>query len=322
MSQPLKRPITGHGEHQYEVIHDWGSLPSKFAYGNTHGVCEDSQDRIYVFHTVGAGSPCADALVVFDSEGRFVKSWGSEFSGGAHGLHLQKEGSEEFLYLCDIKRSLVVKTTLDGEVVLTLGYPGDSPQYPLAAGGEPAKKYIPTNVAVAPNVDISVADGYGSSFINQYNAAGEFIRTFGGTGSAAGQLDCPHGLMVDTRGSTPRLLVADRKNNRLQSFSLEGGHLGFAHGVNLPCHFHEHQGMLVIPDLASRVTLMDRDNQVLVHLGEGDAASFRELRKEPRDKFPAGRFVAPHGACFDNEGNIFVVEWVEIGRVTKLRRLG
>ena len=57
MSQPLlKRPITGQGEHQYEVIHDWGSLPSKIAYGNTHGVCEDSQGRIHVFHTVGAGS--------------------------------------------------------------------------------------------------------------------------------------------------------------------------------------------------------------------------------------------------------------------------
>lgn len=165
-------------------------------------------------------------------------------------------------------------------------------------------------------------NGYGSSFINQYNAAGEFIRTFGGAGSAAGELDCPHGLMVDTRRSTPRLLVADRKNNRLQTFSLEGGHLGFAHGVNLPCHFHERQGTLVVPDLASRVTLMDRDNQVLVHLGEGDASSFRELRKQPREKFTPGTFVAPHGACFDHEGNIFVVEWVEIGRVTKLRRRG
>ena len=59
--------------------------------------------------------------MVFDSDGKFVKSWGSEFACGAHGLHLQKEGSEEFLYLCDIKRSLVVKTTLDGGVVFALG---------------------------------------------------------------------------------------------------------------------------------------------------------------------------------------------------------
>jgi hypothetical protein len=41
-----------------------------------------------------------------------------------------------------------------------------------------------------------------------------------------------------------------------------------------------------------------------------------------RDHFTPGKFVAPHGACFDHNGNIFVVEWVEIGRVTKLRRVG
>ena len=35
----------------------------------------------------------------------------------------------------------------------------------------------------------------------------------------------------------------------------------------------------------------------------------------------AGKFVAPHGACFDHSGNIFVVEWVEVGRVSKLRHV-
>jgi len=34
-----------------------------------------------------------------------------------------------------------------------------------------------------------------------------------------------------------------------------------------------------------------------------------------------GKFVHPHDACFDKDGNIFVAEWVERGRVTKLRRL-
>ena len=39
------------------------------------------------------------------------------------------------------------------------------------------------------------------------------------------------------------------------------------------------------------------------------------------DLFVPGQFVAPHGATFDKDGNIFVAEWVEIGRVTKLRRV-
>src|SRR5205814_10310242 len=41
--------------------------------------------------------------------------------------------------------------------------------------------------------------------------------------------------------------------------------------------------------------------------------------KQTEGTFMPGRFVCPHGACFDHEGTIFVVEWVESGRVTKLQ---
>ena len=315
-------PIVGAGEHQYECIHDWGELPAGLRYGNTHGVCEDSQGRIYVHHTVHAASESHDSMAVFDQDGRFVKSWGRDFQGGAHGLHIRKEGSEEFLYLCDTKRAVVVKATLDGEEVFTIGYPRESDFYRVDRDGTPLVKYSPTNVALSPNGDIYVGDGYGSSYINQYNYKGEFLRTFGGKGKEPGQLDCPHGLWCDTRGAEPVLTVADRSNNRLQNFTLDGKHLGFVDGVNLPCHFSEHQGEFVIPDLGARVTLLDRNNRVIAHLGDDSAAAnWRQVRTLPRDHFQPGKFVCPHGACFDHEGNIFVVEWVEIGRVTKLRKL-
>ena len=42
---------------------------------------------------------------------------------------------------------------------------------------------------------------------------------------------------------------------------------------------------------------------------------------EDRSSFVPGQFVNPHSAIFDHTGNIFVGEWVEIGRVTKLRKL-
>ena len=85
------------------MIHDWGKLPARIKYGNTHGVCEDSQGRIYVHHTVHDTSESADSVVVFDGDGKFVKSWGRDFKGGAHGLHIRKEGPEDFLYLCDTR---------------------------------------------------------------------------------------------------------------------------------------------------------------------------------------------------------------------------
>jgi hypothetical protein len=309
------RPVIGSGAFKYEVIHDWGELPASIKYGNTHGVCEDSQGQIYIHHTVHNTSESYDTMVVFDAKGKFVRSWGKDFRGGAHGLHIRNEGKEEFLYLCDTKRALVVKTTLRGEEVFTLGFPKESEAY------KPGVKYSPTNLAVAPNGDIYVGDGYGSSYINQYNAKGEYIRTFGGKGKEAGKLDCPHGLTVDTRGGDALLLVADRANKRLQYFTLDGKHVRFEQGVNLPCHFHERKGVVVIPDLAARVTLLDGSNKVIEHLGEDPSNTWNKLRTQPRDKFVPGKFICPHGACFDHKGNIFVVEWVEVGRVTKLRHV-
>src|SRR5712692_10552479 len=124
-----KAPILGQGGHQYEAIHDWGELPRTIKYGNTHGVCEDSQGHIYVHHTVNAASESVDTMVVFDEKGKFVRSWGRQFKGGAHGLSIRKEGNEEFLYLCDYQHGIVTKRTLKGEEVFTLGYPVESSAY-------------------------------------------------------------------------------------------------------------------------------------------------------------------------------------------------
>ena len=317
-----KAPILGDGEHRYEAIHDWGELPSAIRYGNTHGVCEDSQGNIYVHHTVHATSESLDTMVVFDDKGKFVRSWGRQFKGGAHGLTLRKEGSDEFLYLCDYQHGIVTKRTLTGEEVFTLGYPAESDAYKPKSGG--AVPYRPTNVAIALNGDIYVGDGYGSSYINQYDHKAQFIRTFGGLGKGADQVDCPHGLWIDTRAETPILVVTDRGNSRLQRFTLDGKHIDSIMGTSkMPCFLHERNGNVVIADLLSKVTILDRTNQVVASLGEGEYSNkdWSTVRNQASGTFVPGRFVCPHGACFDHEGNIFVVEWVEAGRVTKLRKV-
>ena len=85
-----KKPVLGEGEFRYEATHDWGDLPPNIKYGNTHGVVEDSHGRIYVHHTVNGASESHDTMVVFDDKGKFIKSWGKDFKGGAHGLHSRK----------------------------------------------------------------------------------------------------------------------------------------------------------------------------------------------------------------------------------------
>ncbi len=327
-----KRPVLGSGAYRYEAIHDWGTLPASIRWGNTHGVVEDSQHNIYVHHTVHATSESPDSMVVFDSKGRFIRSWGKEFRGVAHGLHIRKEGRDEFLYLTvnaanpkqtpqPDMQAVVIKATPKGEIVWKIQGPPDIEAYRPAADGTP-KRYNPTNVAIAPNGDIYVGDGYGSYYVNHYNARGEYLRTFGGKGADAGQLAEPHGLWVDTRGARPMVVVADRRNNRLQRFTLDGAHIDFIPGFRLPCHFDERKGMVVVPDLHGRVTLMDKENRIVEHLGDSNAPVWNNpLRAQPREAFIPGQFICPHGACFDHDDNIFVVEWVEVGRVTKLRRV-
>lgn len=56
-------------------------------------------------------------------------------------------------------------------------------------------------------------------------------------------------------------------------------------------------------------------------MGDDSASEWRKTRVMAREAFKADKFVAPHGASFDHAGNIFVVEWVEVGRVTKLRKV-
>jgi len=328
------KPVVGQGDHTYEVTHDWGDLPPNIKYGNTHGVVEDSQGHIYIHHTVNKVSESFDTMVVFDSKGKFVRSWGKEFRGVAHGLTIRKEGSTEYLYLTANAagakmqpqpelQAIVVKATLKGEIVWKIAGAPDIDEYKPGADGA-KKPYNPTNLAIAPNGDVYVADGYGSSYVSQYSAKGDYIRTFGGKGSELGKLNQPHGIWMDMRTGKPILMVADRQNNRLQRFTLEGQPIDVIGGVTLPCHFDEHKGDVVIPDLQGKVTLINRNNAVIEHLGDFGAKSMddlRTLRTESRDHFTPGKFVCPHSACFDHTGNIFVVEWVEVGRVSKLRRV-
>jgi hypothetical protein len=131
----------------------------------------------------------------------------------------------------------------------------------------------------------------------------------------------PHGNMVDLRDpANPILLVADRGNARIVRYKLDDTPIDVVAGTKSPCHFHPFKDTIVVPDLQARVTLLDKDNKIILHLGEPTVPN-PPRTTENRGDFINGQFVQPHGAIFDHTGNIFVAEWVEIGRVTKLRKV-
>lgn len=315
-----KNAIVGTGAHQYECVHNWGDLPSTMQWQTTHGVAVDEAGLIYIKQQGHGDKPAQDTIVVFDPKGKFVRSFGKEYHPGGHGIDIRKEGGEEFLYLCDTAHGLVVKANLKGETVWKKGVPKEAGVY-----GE-GKRYSPTNVAFAPDGGFYIGDGYGSSYIHQYDKDAKYVRTFGGPGKDLGKLQTPHGLWLDNRpGREPSLVVADRANARLQYFTLDGKPISLVNEVSFPAHFDIRGEVLLVPDLHARVSLFDKDNKVIAHLGH-DAEWTKQvldgfkMRGQP-DRWQAGRFIHPHDACFDKDGNIYVVEWVQTGRVTLLKKV-
>ncbi len=320
-----RKAIVGSGEFRYEARHGWGELPDHIIWGDTHGVCVDESGLVYIKHRSHAPEPM-DAIAVFDADGKFVRSFGKEYHGGGHGIDVRKEGSEEFLYLSDVKHGVVAKTTLKGEQVWSMGRPAEPEIYK-----DPEARYSPTNFAFAPDGGFYVGDGYGSHIIHQYDKNAKLVRSWGGLGSEPGKMKTPHGLWLDDRpGREPSLVVADRANERLQYFSLDGKHLSFVEGLLFPADIDIQGEVMMVPDLHARITLFDKNNKVITHLGYDpqwtQRAKQREegkgflLRRQP-ENWQEGRFIHPHDACFDRAGNIFVTEWVPTGRVSFLRRL-
>jgi hypothetical protein len=314
-------PVVGSGDHRYECVHDWLVPPDGLVWGDTHAVCQDEQGFIYVGHTVHRSSMRGEAVVVYDAQGRFVRAFGEEFRGGAHGLDLRRENGQEFLYHCDINRCKIVKTTLTGEAVWTHGYPREDPAYAVRP-----IDFVPTNVAFAPDGGFYVGDGYGSNHMLRFSASGKFLGEIGSPGHGDGELDNPHGQWVDMRGPAAVLVIADRGNRRIQTFTLDGRHLQTIKDdtlLRMPCHFHTLGEWMVCPDLDSQVCILDRNYKVVVQLGDGQAANGQvgSRRSQSRSQFTPGQFITPHDAIFLKNGDILVAEWLPIGRITLLRRV-
>ncbi|MPY90627.1 MAG: hypothetical protein GEU99_22240 [Luteitalea sp.] len=325
--------ILGSGEHRYEVLHNWPELPDSFTWQTTHNVAIDRAGNVYVIHEGDPKKKGHPAIFVFDSAGKYIRSFGEQFQGGGHGLEVHEEGGQEFLYVTAYKHlKKFAKLTLTGEQVWERRAPMDSRLYVAGEDTRPddtwgRDRFMPTNIAFHPDgSEFYVADGYGAYVIHRYDKDANYKSTFGRAGTAQGEFDLPHGVWVDRRpGREPSLVVADRVNARLQWFTFDGKHLETLDGFVLPANIDTSGAMMVVPDLQARVTLLDGQNNIVAQLGDDDADwrdhVFERKIREDHKKWPGGKFIHPHDACFDADGNIFVAEWVETGRITKLRRL-
>jgi hypothetical protein len=304
--RPLEKTIIGHGDFRYKVDKEWGAQdPSKIPVKDCHEMVQDRNGRILLLT-----NEVKNNLIIYDKSGKVQATWSLDLPG-AHGLTLVNEGGEELLFITDYDRHQVFKTTLDGRIIMKLDYPRETGAY------EGPEQYKPTEVAVAPNGDFYVADGYGENHIIQYSHEGEYIRHFGGMGDGEDQFDCCHGVTLDTRNpGNPTLLITSRSKNEFKRFSLTGDHL---ETIPLPgCWIcrpvirgdHLYFAVIVTRTWDSydgMLAILDKNNRVVSFPG-GSGPVYRNGKLE-KPVYDGMTFRNPHDVCIDEDENIYVPQW-------------
>jgi DNA-binding beta-propeller fold protein YncE len=152
----------------------------------------------------------------------------------------------------------------------------------------------PTNLAFAPNGDFYVSDGYVNSRVVRFARDGKYVGQWGHKGTGDGEFDLVHDIVLDKRN---HLLVAERTNQRIQIFDLDGKLLGKWTGIGSPWSIFYAAG-------EDAIYMADGDNGRVSRLNmNGDVVG---VLGGP-GKAP-GQFDAPHGVAVDSTGAIYVAE--------------
>lgn len=280
---------------KFSVIEGWGHLPDGWTYREVAGVAVDKQDRAFVFNRG------EHPVIVFDRDGKFLRSWGEGVIRRAHGITID---ADDMVWLTDDLHHTVRKFTPDGKLLLTIG----DPDQPAALqGGKPFNR--PTHVAICPKSGyLFVSDGYGNSRVHKYAPDAAYVMSWGEPGTDPGQFNLPHNLVTDRDGM---VYVADRENHRVQIFDGQGRYQGQWNNLHRPCGlFADRPGGLFFvgelgsgmpvtektPNLGPRVSVLDDKGQRVARFG-GQFAS-----ETP------GEFIAPHGLVVDSRGDVYVGE--------------
>ena len=283
----------GSGDFAYCVEPNWQTMPPGYEWREVAAVAVDGNDNVYVFNRG------EHPMMVFDKDGNFVKSWGEGVFMRAHGVSL---GPDNTLYCSDDGDHTVRQCTLDGDVLMTIGIPGNPA--PLFSG-DPFNRC--THTALDPKTgDIYVSDGYGNSRVHKYSPDGNLLFSWGAPGTDPGEFSIAHNIVTDADGY---VYVADRENHRIQIFDANGKFEEQWPNVHRPCglyispeqHIYVGElgwGMGVqrnVPNIGPRVSVLDRRGNTLARLGNGYGTD-------------VGQFISPHGIAVDSAKNIYVGE--------------
>lgn len=321
----------------YRTGVSWGQLPEGRKWGSTASIATDPDGKLWVVDRCGVsgagGTTCAGAnagvnpIFQFDPSGKLLKSFGAGMFVSPHKLSVDKEGN---LWLADNGGHQVFKLNPDGKVLLTLGKKG-------VAGPGLDEFDAPTEVAIAPNGDIFVADGHsgggtaaGNARIMKFDKDGKFIQTWGRKGMGTGEFDVVHTLAIDSRG---RLFVGDRQNNRIQIFDQNGKFIAQWFQFGRPSGIYiDKNDVIYVADSESRDGRTNTGRFALaqtgygynlgaqrgIRIGSARDGSVKSFIPDPCPYPYAGGSSLAEGVTTDFEGNVYGADF--LGDVRKFAK--
>jgi DNA-binding beta-propeller fold protein YncE len=293
----------------YEANDRWAKLPPGWGWTEVAAVAADSQDRVFLFNRG------EHPVMVFNRDGTFLCSWGEGLFVRPHGIFI---GPDDDVYCTDDFDHTVRKFTPEGRLSLTLGTSGKpsdtgatSVDYRTILRAGPPFHY-PTNLALAPDGEVYVSDGYGNARVHKFSSGGRLLLSWGEPGSGPGQFRVPHGIAVDRQGT---VYVADRENSRIQLFTPDGLYLSEWTDVARPCQvFIDGEGNVYVAELGFRAGMWPGTTAPTADAPGGRLSIF-DRHGELRTRWGGGRnpcdpgdFFAPHGIWVDSRGDIYVAE--------------
>jgi DNA-binding beta-propeller fold protein YncE len=296
----------------------WAKLAAGRKWGAAVGVEIDPDGKsVWVFDRCATADDCSkapnlDPIQKFDAAGNLVFSFGKGLINYPHGLYIDADKNiwvSDGRALMNGKGHTVMKYDAGGKLLMTLGEPG-------IAGNDEKHFNAPSDILIAPNGDIFIADGHGgetNARVVKFDRTGKFIKAWGKKGKGPGDFDAPHGLAMDSQG---RLYVADRSNSRIQIFDQDGKFLEEWRQFGRPSGIYiDKNDVLYAADSESAPTRNQADWHRGIRVGSARDGKVTAFIPDPwkGDTATQPATTAPEGVAADAAGNVYGGEVTEQG---------
>ena len=280
----------------FRVDPDWPQRPEGVEWAAMSGVAVDAKDQVWLF------TRAKPPVQVYTAGGKFVRSWGDDILGKAHFLKFDSRGN---VWVADVGRHVVRQFTPQGKLLRTLGTP-DEP------GEDRTHLNKPTDMAVTPDGQVFVSDGYGNNRVVHFDAEGRFVGAWGKLGTGPGEFSLPHAVTLDSQG---RVYVADRNNARIQVFDPDGKFLCQWRNLLVPWGFCKAPGDQLWVCGSSPMAWTGENkvlgcppkDQLLMRLDtSGRLLQLWTFPKGEDGEEKPGEVNWIHAVAFDSQGNLYV----------------